>query len=765
LAARTGAEPQHQQAIPQSEPRRLCITWALKLAGLSCVITALGVYHFAVYVPHPNQPHVLTLLDRVFNGLIATVIIASATVLGLRILNALGLGQRFSSAEAIGLAGGIGLLSLSVLTLPVGILEMYYAPVFAALLAAPILLFGTERHLLLGAARSLGSRALRARFRPQQLSFDGIVRGYTATLCGLTLALTFGRDLTMPSLFTGYDTYQYHWAIPALMLESHKLRAFPGWAHANLPFGTEMLSLVALAFQAPFAALLVLDSFLLFAAIVLFVTVRRHFSTTAAWFAATTLTTVPLLIVYTSQAMVEPALIYFGLALLATLTAWMSKALDGGELDWRLAALIGLLSGAAIATKLMGIYYVPAVVIALAIGVAAAANARTSGVARRTALRESAATLMAFALGALAMFGPWALKNWLLLGNPVYPALQAVFGSPLWNGTRDQTLASTFASFGPKSGLTARWHLYALDLFVHQWRYGEGVGFAPGFMALFLLAFASPFCWIALRRRWLAQPGRTRGGVVLLGVAALIMFSTAGLWTFSGALVERYALPYIMLANIVGAVLLAWAAERTHLPLARWLALTLLLSICSLQAWISLFRPGYSDSPDRSPITLLLGQVSETEQLRDRVIGVQPLEFWQMTDYVNQRLPRSGRLLMLGRGSGYFFEQRDYVADSGGDWVPYLVSTGRTSDGMLRELHRLGYRYIVYDADLMRWLVTTYQNKVLARDLPVYLAFQQSRLTLLASWRGIALYAVPNSTVVAVSGHVRPGSDRRRDAT
>ncbi len=96
-----------------------------------------------------------------------------------------------------------------------------------------------------------------------------------------------------------------------------------------------------------------------------------------------------------------------------------------------------------------------------------------------------------------------------------------------------------------------------------------------------------------------------------------------------------------------------------------------------------------------------------------------------------------------GRGSGYFFTDREYIADSGGDWVPYLVSEGRTSGGMLNLLHAEGFDYVVYDATLMRWLTERYGNSVLGGYLPAYLSFQQHDLLLIARWGAISLYRVP----------------------
>jgi hypothetical protein len=726
---------------------RTSVPAAWKWLGIAVALVALGAYHFMAYVPHPDRPHILTLLDRAFNIAVAAAMVASALVLGLRILNLLQVRSRLTTGEALGLAGGLGFSALSLATLGLGLASLYYAPILVALVLAPILLLAPERRTLLEGARTLIGRIRRRRDWLDLPFFDSVACAMSAAVTGLALFFTLARDLTMPSLWTGYDTYQYHWAIPELLLQAHQMRAFPGWAHANLPFGTEMLDVIALSLRAPFAALFVQDGFLLFAAVLLLAVVSRLFGATAAWFSVATLVSVPLFVVYTSQAMVEPALVYYCLAALVALAVWLRRALDGGAFDWRIAALAGIMSGAAASVKYMGISCVPVAAAVLAWGGLAGVRALSDRSARLHVLRLTAVSCVAFGVGLLAVYGLWAVKDWVLLGNPVYPALQSWFGGPLWNSTRDQTLVSTFASFGPKAGRVASWHLFAIDLFFHPWRYSEGEVFAAGLM-VFFATLGIPFGWLALRRGWLSQPGPHRDRAVVLGVFTFGMVSSALLWTLSGALVARYALPYVVLANITGAVLLAWSLDRVppRLWLARWLGLALLLSICAFQAWVSLIDIHYTDSSERSPVALLLGQASETQALRGRANGNEPPDFWRMTDYVNHNLPHSARLLMLGRGTGYFIEARDYVADSGGDWVPYLVTTGQTPDGMLLELRRLGFRYVIFDGDLMRWLTKNYGNQVLARDLPAYQAFQQSRLTPLAAWGAIAIYAVPDQT-------------------
>src|SRR5690606_16894712 len=76
--------------------------------------------------------------------------------------------------------------------------------------------------------------------------------------------------------------------------------------------------------------------------------------------------------------------------------------------------LCGLLAGSAIACKYPGLV---SVTIPLGVAVVLIAARRNGTMDMPAALRTAAA----FSLGVAVTFGPWALKNLIETGNPVYP--------------------------------------------------------------------------------------------------------------------------------------------------------------------------------------------------------------------------------------------------------------------------------------------------------------------------------------------------------
>lgn len=746
---------------PSTEKRHrpLWRMWPLSWLIIVLGMLGLGAYDLLIYTPQSDRPHTFAALAFLYAIGLAACIVFTALLIGLRLIAAIGVADTFTRLECAALATGLGLGAISIAVLTLGLLHLYYPVIFAVLLIGVPFAFPIERRWLASQGRLLGASIRGMRWKTMHL-FDVLAILTLGSICVSAFILLFLRDLTLPSSITGYDTYQYHWAVPALLLRHHGWLGFPGWAHANLPFNTEMLDLIALSLQAPTAATLVQDVFGLLCALLIFSLVRRAYGVITALLAVAALTTMPLLVAYSSQSYVESALLFYGTAALVIVLHWLQRMHTMGERSYRLLALAGALYGFALGVKYTALEYAPGLILLVLLGGVYLVRHRHStynGNATVTSVRNNQASTLVWQVtrdilifcGALAAtFVPWAIKNWLLLGNPVYPALASIFGAPLWNTTRDLALESTFHSFGPHSGWASQFHLYAVDLFLHTHSYGEGASYPIGNV----MPFASlllPLCLIIMGVQWnRAGSDKDKGRVRLqiLAVSALALSALTGfvLWTFSGALVERYALPMVAYIAVIGSIVIGWLI--TSIPRRMWLvSLVLLLIITSrilTQERIYLYRDAVVS---RSPIQLVTGQLSEDRYTLTKLGSGTPGDFWQMTDYVNQTLPHDGKLLMLGRGTGYFFQDRDYITDSGGDWVPYLVSEGKTPDSMLRLLRSQGITYVVYDARLVHWLTDTYHNETLQATLPTYLAFQQRDLTFIAQWGSFSLYRVPAS--------------------
>lgn len=69
--------------------------WTLKWLAILAGVAALGAYHWLVYVPHLDQPHLGTILDRLFDVSVAATMVFIGLLLGLRGLRLLRLASAF----------------------------------------------------------------------------------------------------------------------------------------------------------------------------------------------------------------------------------------------------------------------------------------------------------------------------------------------------------------------------------------------------------------------------------------------------------------------------------------------------------------------------------------------------------------------------------------------------------------------------------------------------------------------------------------------
>ena len=140
------------------------------------------------------------------------------------------------------------------------------------------------------------------------------------------------------------------------------------------------------------------------------------------------------------------------------------------------------------------------------------------------------------------------------------------------------------------------------------------------------------------------------------------------------------------------------------------------------------------------PLPLIAGQVSLHQWEEQHVM--EPA-YWAMVDYVNTSVPRSAKVLLLGQGTGYFIEGRDYIADSGDDWIPYLETEGRNEAGMLALLRQDGFRYVIYGENALNFVVHVYDNSYLGSFLPAFRQFLRDSLTRIWASGNFTIYQIP----------------------
>ncbi len=705
----------------------------LMLVGFVILLALATAYHYAIYLPQPDQPHRLTLLDDVFAGGIFSLIAVAGLALGrllLRPFKLTGFSWLERGALAIGL--GWGILSLGVLAL--GLAQLLYAWVLLAGLALALLVSWRE-------VRQLWARLTTARWYrlPDGARPRGFFERTLARLALFELGLLLTHWLVpYPSL--AYDNYQYHWAVPNLYLLHHAIYALPGWAHANFPFSSEMLNTLALAFQAPVAALLVQGAFGLLAVLLIAGYLYRHLGRTAAWLGVSLSLACPLFVDLLTVGYTELALTYAAVASLVVLLTWLEQPEQAGfRANLRLVLLSGLFIGTGLAAKYTEGQLVVGIGLLLTGAVALSVlHAWQHGARRWPILRRALLALLLYGVGVVAPLLPWLAKDWAELGNPIYPF---IWGGPGWDAARTQVGVVTFAHFGPHGPLWQRLLLAFFGLFFDTNHTGEPSLIPPNY--LLLLAVVAPLAlvgeWLYRRKRRSSESGARSAANAWRLAPWLIVAGAAYLaWVLSNALVGRYAMPWLLLLVVPVAGMLQcllqwswdWLLARAALQ-ATILGLTLALGV---------ILSGLYWATD-SPLGLITGRVSLQQWEAQHIM--EPA-YWVMIKYVNTQIPRQAKVLLLGRGTGYFMEGRDYIADSAEDWIPYLETEGHTQTGILALLQQDGFRYVIYEEKTLNFVIQTYENHYLATFLPAFRQFLHDSLTQVWSYQNYSVYHVPS---------------------
>ncbi|HEU5200997.1 MAG TPA: hypothetical protein VFU32_15265 [Ktedonobacterales bacterium] len=712
---------------PQSRPGW---RWRwLALAAALAFLTLAACYHYLIYLPQPDRPHRLTALDDLFALGVAALVALTGLVLGQWLLRPFRLAG-FSSLERGALAIGVGwgLLSLGVLAL--GLTHLLYLWALLAMIGVIVLAGWRDvGHVLATLSKREWYRSL------DQIKPKGFWEHALALLALVELVFVGLQALTLPYVPLGYDLYQYHWAVPELFLLHHQVYAFPGWAHADFPIQNDLLSLLALAVQEPVAALLIQMTFGLLCLVLLAGALYRCAGRSGAWLGIALYLGSPLLTSVLGNGYAESALAYYAVAsLVVALAGLRQRSSTEGAASWRLLFLGGIFAGIGLATKYTQLQVIVGMgALIPGAGVLMLVRARREQQPLKPIGREMALGAAAYASGVMLPLVPWLMKDWALLGNPIYPF---VWGGPGWNAARAQMGVVTFDHFGPPGPLWLRLLSAFFSLFFDGSHMGEPHLLPPNYtlLTVALVPIFWLFTWRHQKSQTAGKPQRPSGHAapwLLVGGCGYV------LWVLSQALVGRYAIAWVALLIVPAtAALLHVHQLLRRWPLVRGALQSVVLFLLLLQGPISTSQ--YLNG--NNPLALLTGAQSLRQWEAQHLM--EP-DYWSMVDYVNAQLPRDAKVLLVGQAAGYFLQGRDYIADSGDDWIPYLETEGRTHAGMLKVLQQNGFRYLIYGEKTLQYIVDTYGNAYLGSFLPAFRQFLTDSLTEVWSYQDFHIYKIP----------------------
>lgn len=477
------------------------------------------------------------------DGPLALVICFGAIGPGLTLLRAVGLGElepRWRWILGCGL--GLGVTSLSMLGL--GLAGMLARPLWLALVGLSVVSSSLELR------RSLSQRGIAS-----DTGESDAAAAWTLLVLAIPAALALAAASLPPGILwpaegNGYDVLEYHLAAPKEFWQSGRIVYLPHNIYSNFPFNAEMLYLLCMVLRGDAAdagmVAQMLNAFIGALAVAAVWLAGRELSPRAGWVAAMMAGSCPMLVYLSGLAYVENSLIL----LTALALASVFRASRDGHRASRWWLISGVCAGLACGCKYTAI---PCVALPLWF----AAWFGTEGRGRHIA---------AFAVGAIAAFSPWLIKNAAYTGNPVFPVARSIF--PERAGVWTDEAA-------------ARWH--AGHLPAPEWRslggrlsrFGSEIVGAELFGSVMVLG-AGAWLVLALRRR--TARAAPKQSLIAMG---LIIAGTATWWLFASHLYGRFAVTLVPVA----ALAIGIAVDR--MTLQSRVATVAALAVAAGNLWIT----------------------------------------------------------------------------------------------------------------------------------------------------------------------------------
>jgi hypothetical protein len=534
----------------------------------------------------------------------------------------------FHRAERWGLSllGGLGLFSLALFL--IGQVS-FTRPTIAIALAAAAL---------------LAVRPLRMAWRDRE-RIPRHISGQVFLPCSIVFMVLTVTAICGLAEMTGdwnKDSVAYHLLGPSVWLRNGIIRPVLDNSHSSFPQIPETLFAVLLATggdRAPdFSSWLILGLLLLVSA---GLAIRMGLSTHHGWWVAAIIVTMPAVYAGSHACFVDG--LYAALVLGAARIAFDAEGLH----EW---ALCGVFIGLAMGTKYTGLLALFALMVCC--GMAFARQERFGGVAL---LKNVGAALIT----ALAVAAPFYIRNWIVLGCPIYPPPPgyAHFCSPKYFPAGAISQFHSYI-FQRGTGLGRGWLSFLklpFNLTYHTSNFhgAGGIGLCPLGLA--------PFGLLALRKQFFARQ------------LAVLGFLITVLW-FLTQQESRFLIPVYAIAAIFSVAGWSYVSQRCG-KLQRWTAGVIvavslsygLFMICSGQAdnLRAVFSPAYA------------------QEKRQREIP-----YLGSFEYLNAT-PEVKEVLILDRSVPPFYLRKTYVKPVGqwGELTPPGITTGPAALNLKHELH------------------------------------------------------------------------------
>jgi len=642
-----------------------------------------------------NLQAILTLL---LNVSVAGLITGIGLGTGSRICRWLNIHQAGLGEQVI-LGVGVGLGVLSLLILGIGLLGWIRTWVMLVL-AAVLLIFAVPEWLrLIRQAPRSGTKC--------PLSVGSRFYLIASLALSLLVALTPPRS---------WDGLFYHLTMPQHYINHGRIAVVTDIPHQFYPGLMEMLYMLAMSLGSDVATQLLHWFYLLVLGGTIWLFADRYLPERTREAAILAFASMPMVFVLGSWAYNDLALAFYQLAALYALLQWIENRAQ----PWLI--LSAILGGFALGLKYTA--FVCPLTLALLLTI--------WWVQRRLDRPQAIKALLLLSGVTSIVAAPWYVKNWVLIGNPVYPFAHGLFDGQGWDSWRTAWYARAGSGLGWNLGELVRLP-WTLTLGLRDMNFYDG---RTG--PLFLLAW--PFLLAWLLRLWRpASPAPPALHEMTLMAFVQIAFWTLGVVYSQPLFQSRLLLPALAALCVPLAYLFDQlrACDLPIFSLRRLVGMSATLVLAANLCYQGL------DVLRIRPLPVLVG-----EESRDKFLIRNLGAYYAAMQLVNERASADDdRVLFLWEPRSYYCFRRvqpDPILDRWA-WLRQRFSGDLTA--IANWLHQEGYTYVLLHQAGLDFVSQSFREKLDVADLNAWQQFALEYLQPVDSvGNAYQLYLLKNST-------------------
>jgi hypothetical protein len=442
-----------------------------------------------------------------------------------------------------------------------------------------------------------------------------------------------------------YDELEYHLGALSDYQRAGRIVFLPHNFYSNMPQLTEMLYLLATTTTSDIAAKLLHWLFGLLAAAAVYGMAQRLWSKAVGLTAAALFYCTPFVQDLGQTSRSDLATAFFATLAFGALVVWTEEE---GKRDLLWLSALGVGGAAATKWPAIAVVLLPAVVLLI--------------------MRRKYRLLAGFCLVAVAMVGPWLVKNWLLTGNPVYPLLYRWFPNPCWSAEQALVFSERHA---PTFGLATVGELFALP-----WKYSfVEAGAVP------LLLLTTPLLLLVPH----AESAAKRAGWLFVGAYMGWFCFTFRPW--------RFWFP----AFGVAAVAAAFAMEKLGKDAMVRITMRVSVGLVMAASLTSLALNDLVDvgDPSRMPPQVSFAQYALGQFTRDEFVASVGKGVLEPIIWMNENLPAGAKVLYIGEARAYYAKQ-SVVYSTAFDQNPLTAMSraARTPEELLAAMRTQGITHV-----------------------------------------------------------------------